>query len=113
MAWLKVDDGSWMEPWVVMAGNEAFGTWARLSSYCAQYLTDGLVPGEIAAMIDPSGELLERLEHAGKVQRRESGFIFLPDFLDTNPSRAQVEADREATRRRQAEWRRKRKGSDA
>lgn len=90
-----------MEPWVVRAGNEAFGAYTRLASYCAQYLTDGLVPPEIVMMVSGgNADVLQRLEDAGQVELRESGSAFLPRFLDDNPTRLQVEADREARKER-------------
>lgn len=96
MTWLKVDDGTWSAPWAVMSGNAAVGVWTRLGSYSAQHLTDGLVPQEIVAMIDPGGEAIVALEAQGKLERRETGSVFLFGYLDENPSRAQVEADRQA-----------------
>lgn len=99
MTWLKNDDGEWLEPWVVMVGNEAYGIYQRLAGYCAQYLTDGLVPAEIVAMIcsTTSGKkMLPELERVGRVERLESGSVFLPCFLDHNPSKVQAEADKEA-----------------
>jgi hypothetical protein len=120
MTWLKVDDGECMAPWVVQVGNEAYGCYVRLGSYCAQQLTDGVVPQAIAEMI--AGDLdqqfasrnLAALEAAGRIARDDDGSFRLPHFLDSNPSRAQVETDRAATRRRQAEWRQRhrRKGAD-
>lgn len=116
MPWLKVDDGEGMAPWVLQVGNEAYGVYVRLGSYCAQQLTDGVVPPAVAAMI--AGDVdhatgasrnLASLELVGRITRDENGTVRLPLYLDSNPSSAQVEADREATRRRQAEWRARRR----
>lgn len=101
MPWLKTDDGTWCEPWVVRAGNEAFGVYQRLASYCAQYLTDGLVPPEIAAMITAtSPSAVERLEDAGQIQRQDTGSLYLPRFLDDNPTRQEAETNANARRKR-------------
>lgn len=100
MAWLKVDDGTWSAPWAVMVGDEALGVWVRLSSYSAQHLTDGLVPAGIVAMIGASDDVVAALEAQGVVERRETGSLFLPRYLDENPSRAQVESDREQRRQK-------------
>lgn len=95
MTWLKTDDGTWMAPWVVAVGNEAFGIHQRLGSYAAQYLTDGGVPGHVVAMIAAGNEkALEDLERYREIDRMDSGAIVLVNFLRDNPSRAQVEADR-------------------
>jgi hypothetical protein len=110
VAWLKVTDGAWMEPWVVSVGNEAFGLHTRLNSYCAAYLTDGLVPAAIVAMIAGGrDDLLDRLEQVGEIQRRETGSVLMVNYLEHNPSKAKVEADREARaakgrRAAQARW---------
>lgn len=116
MPWLKIDDGEGMAPWVLEVGNEAYGVHVRLRSYCAQHLTDGVVPAPIAAMIagdvgaDGASRNLAALEMVGQITREShGGKVCIPDYLDENPSRAQVESDREATRRRQAEWREKRR----
>jgi hypothetical protein len=96
MSWLKVTDGTWMEPWVVAVGNETFGIYTRLASYCAQYLTDGNVPGQIVALITAGNETaLEDLERYGMIERWESGGVRLPRYLKHNPTRAKVEAERE------------------
>lgn len=109
MSWLKVDDGEWMAPWVDFAGNEAYGVYTRLASYCAQYLTDGVVPQRIAQSIAAGTDALDRLERAGRIRVEEFGTITLPEYLETNPSRAQVEADRQqrslrGRRAAQARW---------
>lgn len=101
MSWLKVHDGTWMEPWVDRIGNEAFGIYVRLGSYCAQYLTDGLVPAAIVQIVAGGpGPLLDRLADAGLIEPSETGAVFLPRYLDDNPTRLQVEADREARKAR-------------
>lgn len=41
MPWTKLDDGFWMHPKILLAGNEAVGIFARCISYCGAYLTDG------------------------------------------------------------------------
>lgn len=108
MTWYRTDDSEFLGAWVFEAGNEAYGAYQRLGGYAAQQLTDGLVPAEIAAMIaGPSRKVLPALELVGRIRRDELGTVHLPHFLDLNPSRAQVEADRESTRRRQETYRRR------
>lgn len=102
MSWLKIDDGEGMAPWVIQVGNEAYGVYVRLGSYCAQHLTDGVVPSPIAVMIagDVNGDGASRnlavLELVGRISRDEIGTVTMPFYLEHNPSRAQAEADREA-----------------
>lgn len=112
MTWLKTDDGEGMAPWVFQVGNEAYGVYVRLGSYCAQHLTDGLVPKAMAEMIvGGSKKPLLALEVVGRVKRRETGDVELPFFLDSNPTRAQVEAEREARSTRATAAARKRWGT--
>lgn len=95
MTWLKVDDGEWMAPDTLKLGNEAYGIYTRLRSYCAAFSTDGLVPAEVAALVAGGQDnLLARLELTGVAQLRTDGSVYLPAFLEHNPSKAQVEANR-------------------
>ena len=106
MPWLKVDDGEWCQPWVMHVGDTAYGILKRLEGYCAQALTDGIVPGQIVAVIAAGREgELEKLEAVGRVEWHQlgdhrTGSLRLPFYLDHNPTAAQVESDRE--RRREA-----------
>jgi hypothetical protein len=96
--WARLDDDFYDHPRTVTAGNAAVGLWARSLSYCARYLTDGFVPAEIMRQFrqpaDPE-DVIDRLERAG-MMTRSAGGVLIPDFLDYNPSSAQVKADRAA-----------------
>jgi hypothetical protein len=98
MTWTKLDDGFWMHPKIVHAGNEAVGVFARLLSYCGNYLTDGTVPGAVALYIaGGQAELLEKLERADLIRLTpETGFVEIPDWHDYNPSKAEAKARAEA-----------------
>lgn len=106
MPWLKVDDGEWCAPWVMIVGPTAYGVYVRLAGYCAQHLTDGVVPAEIVqAIVAAAGagaeDVVEKLTSVGRVEPigingHVTGSLRLPFFLDSNPSAAQVESDREA-----------------
>jgi hypothetical protein len=95
MTWAKIDDGFWMHPKVMIAGNTAAGIFARCLSYCGCYLTNGLIPGPVVAQI-VGGErkALVALLDSGLMQQLESGGYLIPDFLEHNPSKEKVEADR-------------------
>jgi hypothetical protein len=96
MSWAKLDDGFWMHPKILMVGNTAAGVFARLLSYCGCYLTDGMIPhGVVATIVGSDKKALEALHNTGLVDMLESGAVFIPDYLDHNRSKAQVEADRE------------------
>lgn len=99
MTWSKLDDGFWMHPKVIMAGNASAGIFARMLSYCGCYLTDGMVPsGVVGTIVGSDKKALEALDRVGLVQLLESGGVVIPDYLDHNRSKAQVEADREQRR---------------
>ena len=98
MAWFKLDDHFGNHPKVNKAGNAATGLWVRCATYSAQYLTDGHIPIEIARQMGNTREI-NALLTAGLWVQNGDGYV-IPDYLEFNPSRAQVEADREAARER-------------
>jgi hypothetical protein len=51
MTWARFDDGWWIHPKTLEAGNAAAGVLARMVGYCCARLTDGVVPKPVAAMI--------------------------------------------------------------
>ena len=96
MSWAKLDDGFWMHPKVVMAGNEAAGIFCRCLSYCGKYLTDGRVPAEVALSIAGSKKTLDRVVAVGLLQHLpHTGDYAVRDYADYNPLRDEVEARRE------------------
>lgn len=98
MAWFKVDDNAAFHPKIVRAGNAAFGAWIRLGAYCAAQLTDGFIPEQVARMIATKREL-DTLAICGLL-RDDSGGFLIHDYLEYQPSRDHVLAEREATRAR-------------
>lgn len=97
--WTKLTDDVHDHPKVVIAGNAAFGVWVRALSYCSRHLTDGVLPAPaIDAMIvdgyDPP-DLADRLESSRLMTRSGSDYL-VPDYLDFNPSAAEVRARRAA-----------------
>ena len=107
MSWAKIDDRFWMHPKVTAMGNEGAGVFARMLSYCGCFLTNGLVPADAAKMICPNRKLLERMNDLNVIELSESGSVFIRDYLDYNPDRDYVEAEREKARQR---MRRRRNG---
>jgi hypothetical protein len=96
MSWAKLDDGFWMNPKVIVVGNTAAGIFARLLSYSGCYLTDGRVPAEVVqTIVGKDTKALDALERSLLIQRLPSGAFAIPDFLEHNRSKAQIEADRE------------------
>lgn len=114
MTWLKLDDRYADHPKIVTAGPDA--AWLDLCGmlYCARYLTDGFIPaGQVRKLTGhPSPDELARvLVRVGRWEQAAGGYL-VHDYLDYNPSRAQVLAEREQAARRQAGFRNKRRGAD-
>ena len=103
MTWAKFDDAFWSHPKTVRAGNEAVGAFVRMVCYCSQYLTDGAVPAATAREI-ARPKILERLVEVGLLEADGDGFR-VHGYLERNPSRLQVEAERAAKTQRQNRWR--------
>lgn len=100
MAWAKLDDNFWMHPSILMVGNVGAGVFARMLSYSGCYLTDGLVPAQIVQQIVGSDKkVLPELDRLGLIEiREETGSVLIPDYLEYNRSKADVENDRKVRR---------------
>jgi hypothetical protein len=90
MTWLKLDDGFYDHPKVLQAGNEAVGVFCRGLSYCGKQLTDGFIPKGIARSLGKP-KAIAALMAAGLWEEIEGGYQ-VHDFLDFNPSAAEVKA---------------------
>jgi hypothetical protein len=100
MSWFKLDDNFGNHPKVNRAGNAAAGLWVRCGTYCAQYLTDGHIPLEVAGQFGNRKEI-EALLDAGLWVQNGDGYV-MPDYLEYNPSREETLTKREAERVRKA-----------
>lgn len=109
VTWTKLDDSFWSHPKVTKAGNEAAGAYARMLSYCGKHLTDGKVPAEIAQFI-ARPKVIEQLQVFSFIIENGSGFL-IPDYLEFNPSKEQVLAERKKAAERQARLRESREKS--
>ncbi|MFC5184392.1 hypothetical protein [Actinomadura harenae] len=107
MTWFKVDDTLAFHRKVVAAGNAAMGLWVRAGSWSAQQLTDGFVPKHMVASLGTRGQA-EKLVAVGLWEHAEGGYVF-HGWNERQPTRQQVEQEREAARER---MRRRRTGSD-
>lgn len=97
MTWGKIDDKLHSHPKAEDAGLEAMGLWAMALSYCAAYLTDGLVTAaRVSRLAGERGEYLAgRLVDAGLWEARPEGGWQFHDWADYQPTKAGVEAERE------------------
>jgi hypothetical protein len=119
MSWVKLDDGFHSNPKVRKAGNAGAGVYARALSWCGAYYTDGFISRADAAFIGKTAELnrvtdaelWEEISPGEKrtvTDRRDSGNrplpdvilsfdtygFFISDYLQGNPTKAEVEAAR-------------------
>jgi hypothetical protein len=102
VSYARLDDRFWMHPAVLTAGNTAAGIFARFLSYSGCYLTDGHVPAGVAAtIVGKDTRALDALVSEGLVVRLHGdhdGALMVPDFLDYNRSKADMEAYVESRR---------------
>jgi hypothetical protein len=97
-----LDDQFPAHPKVLRAGVDAAWLYVCSICYCAKYLTDGFVPKEAVATLSSlrqPGRHAARLVDVGLWRDREDQYE-VHDYLRYNPSREQVEAEREAAKRR-------------
>lgn len=123
MVWFKVDDGFYDHPKVknLPRGGIRKGAiflWNQAGSWCARYLTDGLIPATQieefgATRKDAHALVAAGLWHDG-TQRDDDcqTCLWVPpkhyvfhQWAEYQLTKAQVEAEREAARKRQAKYR--------
>lgn len=115
MTWFRVDAGMRDHPAWIGCPKAAKADWLDLGTYAAQHLTDGHLPQEIVRRITTPQTLKWLLSH-GRLHAPDdhcddcpnNGQFYLHAYLERNPSRAQLEAEREASRKRMSEWRSRR-----
>ena len=98
----QMDDSLCNDPAVIRAGTAAFGLYARCGDYVAQQLLDGFVPSEVATQWG-TPEWVSKLVAVGLWETVPGGWR-MPRYLDDNPSREKVLADRAAKAERQRKW---------
>ncbi|MER5715766.1 hypothetical protein [Streptomyces sp. NPDC002132] len=110
MAWFALDDGFDTHPKVRKAGNAAVGLFVRLGVHATRHLTEGHLDGDIVRRYgtEPNVRkliavgMLHAHGHAcPRCPQPAEGDYVIHDYLDYNKSRAQIEAAREAARKRQ------------
>jgi hypothetical protein len=104
MSWVRVDDKIAFHRKVVAAGNEAFGAWMRMTAWCADQLSDGIVPASIAWIIAGHGreEVIEALVKHNLLEREADHFL-IHDYHDHNPLAADVKAKRNEASKKKKE----------
>lgn len=119
MAWFKGDDKSHQNPKHLSVGLMGSGLYWRMVSWSSDHETDGEVPAHVVPTLSPELSPKRRtallqcmvdavygnsgygmLEVKCRGSRGEALTYRVHDYLDYNPSHAQLEAKREAERQR-------------
>lgn len=109
MSWARLDDTFHTHPkamnaWTVDRASLGLHTLAL--SWCACHEQDGKVPASMVTLWLPDAkereEAVDALVAAGMWHENGKGYV-IHDFLDYNPSRADLTARRETDRRRKSE----------
>lgn len=115
MTWSKFDDAAPKSPKAVTAGNEAWALWAAAIMYCNRHLTDGyvslaalatdclpvpLTPARAKKLADLLCGCRVRPGGVGLFEPAGDGLYLVHDFLEWNPSKAEVDSKRKADRER-------------
>lgn len=121
MTWVKLDDQFGDHPKVAAAGPLAGWLHVRALCYCSRHLTDGFVPRDILRTLwdwgfegvsqvasGSSEGLAEKLTSVGMWMKVDGGFQ-IHDYLEYNPSAADVRAKREAERKKKESARARKK----
>lgn len=110
MPWFKVDDTLAFHAKTLAAGNAAMGLWVRAGAWSMQTLSDGFIPTQVARQLGNRSEA-GRLVNVGLWIEKDDGYLF-HEWTQRQPSRAKVQADREANAERIRTWREKKKGGE-
>jgi hypothetical protein len=90
--WVKLDDGLTLHPKMVGLSDAAFRAYVTGLVYAGRYLTDGVLSDAFVQTIATS-DVRAELVVAG-LWEESTDAVQIHDFLDFNPSRAEVEAER-------------------
>jgi hypothetical protein len=104
VTWFKLDDQFHSQPKVIAAGNAAIGLYCRLGTYCADKLTDGFIPTSVAKSMGTRRELSALttcpIPDTRPLLLAVPGGYLLRDYLEFNPSREMVLAERAKAKER-------------
>lgn len=118
--WVKIDDRMPRHPKVAAVGPLGFALDAAGICYVAEHLTDGFVPagvvhglfdmGEVAAAFGVTSDemvdrIVGRLVAVGRWEPQDGGGWWVHDYLEYNPSAAEVKERRDADAERKREMR--------
>ena len=105
MTWVKLDDQFPDHPKIEAAGPLAAWLFVCGLCYAAEHLTDGFIPATKAARlttIPRPNQHIATLLRVGLWEQVDDGYT-IPGYLEYQPSKAKVTAEREAAKRRMAQ----------
>jgi hypothetical protein len=111
MPWFKIDDGFHGHPKVMNLSPADVGVWTLTGTWCANYLTDGKITLPAVRRLGGTEENCQALVAAGLWIDEGGGTYQFKDWTDYQPTKVEVEAEREAARERMRALRAKRKGT--
>lgn len=115
MTWLKVDDGFAEHDKVFGLSDRAFRIHVTALCYSARHLTDGRIDDRalkvvaITAKVARTNGYVTELVEARLWEPADDGHV-IRDYLDYNPSAAEVKEERRKAKERMAERRRRSRG---
>ena len=96
MTWVRIDDTFPDHPKIVGLTDAAFRAHVAGLCYAGRYLTDGHIPTSALRQIG-TRKAAQELEARGLWDKTDHGWV-INDFLDYNPSKADVQAERDRKR---------------
>lgn len=106
MPWFRVDDGFWSHPKVLRISDGAQALWMRAGSWSMHHLTDGFIPDAALPILRAKPRFVNELRTVSLWFSVKDGNQF-HDWRSYQPTREQVEADRDAAAERKRRSREK------
>ena len=110
MPYLLIDDGMAENPKIAGLSDKAFRLWITSLLYCARNLTNGAISEIAIRSLAPICQIakplavVRALVEAGLFEKTDTGWV-IHDYLDYNPSRADLSEKRRLSRERQKKYR--------
>lgn len=106
MPWFRIDDGFWSHPKTLQLSDGAQALWMRAGSWSMHHLTDGLIPAFALQLLGAKPRFVNELVAVSLWIPDEGAYRF-HDWSRYQPTRTQVEADRDAAAERKRRSREK------
>lgn len=106
--WVRLDDRFPRHPKIVGLSDRAFRAHVEAMCYCGSHETDGWIP---TAAVRPGRAPVAELLDAGLWSKDGTGYR-IHDWLDYNPSAADLREQRDAAADRKRRWRERRTTDD-